>query len=94
MIVSCAVRDFVQHLRGHGLLIVHVAIYLNICALTYNSKLQVDKHCSGNMLSSTCLTGVEGLVLSDDAFVGGHLPAWLYAVLQRVQGLLPNVNVH
>ena len=36
---------------------------------------------------------VERVISSADGFVGGHLLAWLYAVLQRVQEPLPNVGV-
>ena len=45
--------------------------------------------------------GVEGVISSADGFVGGHLPVWLYAMLQTVElpagiadlhSSLPNVN--
>ena len=39
------------------------------------------------MLSGACLAeeGVEGIISSADGFVRGHLPVWLYAVLQAVE---------
>ena len=55
--------------------------------LTYNSRLQVDKHSSGNVLPGACLAeeGVEGVISSADGFVRGHLPVWLYTMLQAVE---------
>ena len=55
--------------------------------LTYNSRFQVDKHSSRNVLSGARLAeeGVEGVISSTDGFVGGHLPVWLYTMLQTVE---------
>ena len=64
--------------------------------LTYDSRLQVDKHSSGNVLSGARLAeeGVEGVVSSADGFVGGHLPVWLYAVFQAVEFPTGIANLH
>ena len=64
--------------------------------LTYNSRLQVDKHGSGNVFPGARLAeeGVEGVVSSADGFVGGHLPVWLYAMLQTVQLPTSIANLH
>ena len=64
--------------------------------LTYDSRLQVDKHRSGNVLPGTRLAeeGVEGVVSSADGFVGGHLPVWLYAMLQAVELPTGIPNLH
>ena len=64
--------------------------------LTYNSRLQVDKHSSGNVLPGACLAeeGVEGVISSADGFVRGHLPVWLYAMLQAVELPTGIANLH
>lgn len=55
-----------------------------MCTNLWQYRLQVDKHSSGNMLLSVRLAeGVQGVVPSTDGYVGGHLLAWQYAVLQR-----------
>ena len=48
------------------------------------------------MLSGACLAeeGVEGIISSTDGFVGGHLPVWLYAVLQTVELPTGITNLH
>ena len=38
--------------------------------------------------------GVEGVVSSADGFVGGHLPVWLYAMLQTVELPTGIPNLH
>ena len=38
--------------------------------------------------------GVEGVVSSADGFVGGHLPVWLYAMLQTVELPTSIANLH
>ena len=64
--------------------------------LTYDSRLQVDKHSSGNVFPGARFTeeGVEGVVSSTDGFVGGHLPVWLYAMLQTVELPTGIANLH
>ena len=64
--------------------------------LTYDSRLQVDKHSSGNVLPGARLAeeGVEGVVSSTDGFVRGHLPVWLYAMLQTVEFPTGIANLH
>ena len=48
------------------------------------------------MLPGACLAeeGVEGVVSSTDGFVGGHLPVWLYAMLQAVELPTGIANLH
>ena len=48
------------------------------------------------MLSGTCLAeeGVEGIISSAYGFVRGHLPVWLYAVLQAVELPTGIANLH
>ena len=72
-------------------------------ALTHDSRLEVNKHGAGNVFPGARLTeeGVEGVISTADGFVGGHLPVWLYAMLQTVElptsianlnSSLPNVD--
>ena len=65
-------------------------------SLTYDSRLQVDKHSSGNVFPGARLAeeGVEGVVSSADGFVRGHLPVWLYAMLQTVELPAGIANLH
>ena len=56
-------------------------------ALTNNGRFQVDKHSSGDVLSSASLTeeGIKGVVSSTDGFIGWHLSVRLDAMLQTVE---------
>ena len=38
--------------------------------------------------------GVEGVISSADGFVRGHLPVWLYAMLQTVELPTSIANLH
>lgn len=55
--------------------------------LTYHSGLQIYKHCSGDMLASSCLAeeSVEGVVPSTDRLITGHLSIRLNPMLQTVK---------
>ena len=69
---------------------------LTMVSLTHDSRLQVDKHSSGNVFPGARLAeeGVEGIISSADGFVGGHLPVWLYAMLQTVELPTSIANLH
>ena len=64
--------------------------------LTNNGRFEVDKHSSGDVLSSARLAeeGIKGIVSSTDGFVGGHLTVWLDAVLQTVELPAGIANLH
>ena len=55
--------------------------------LTYYSGFQINKHCSGYVLSRPSLAEerIEGVVSSPNSFVRGHLAVGLDAVLQTVE---------
>ena len=55
--------------------------------LTDNSRFQVDKDCSGNVLPCPCFAeeGVEGIISSSNILFSGHLSIWLDSMFQAVQ---------
>ena len=73
-----------------------IQLLTNYGSLTYNSRLQVNKHGAGNVFPGARLAekGVEGVVSSADGFVRGHLPVWLYAMLQTVELPTSIANLH
>lgn len=55
----------------------------NINLLTNDSRFQVNKDGSGDILPSPCLTeeSGEGVIVASHGLVAGHLTVWLYPML-------------